>query len=313
MDAQRFDTLVRTLGVASRRHAVRLLVGGALGGLLARFGLEEAVATHGCRHTGANCTRPGQCCTGRCAGNGTCQPCRRASQCPSPPASEPCKQRVCTNTGTCVIKNKAKGTGCGGDRVCCGGACRLPEGGSDGDCFASNEGCCPNLVCQETKINGAFVNACCKPEGASCTADSVCCFTNCDPDTGKCKSCQGRECDTEHPCCPYYAEDCENGFCGGCAPKGWACSAERPCCPGEGACEKGFCGGCVRTFDPTDPTSGNPPCPQNGAVCCDTDCTEGVCASEQGGPCARDVDCFTCWENFPDQCTDACVAGECAF
>jgi hypothetical protein len=80
MDPTRFDRLTRAFGMSSCRHAVRFLAGNALGALLARRGLEPASATHGCRHTGAGCTKPGQCCSGRCAGNDTCQLCTRASQ-----------------------------------------------------------------------------------------------------------------------------------------------------------------------------------------------------------------------------------------
>jgi hypothetical protein len=175
-------------------------------------------------------------------------------------------------------------------------------------CTSTGKRCCRKLQCQETKINGAFVNACCKAEGESCTVDSACCFTNCD--AGKCKSCQGRPCDNERPCCPYFEGRCEGGFCGGCATEGQGCHAERPCCLDEGTCQNGFCGGCIRAFTPED---GNPPCPQNGALCCDTACTGGVCASPKDGPCARNVDCKTCADDFPASCPGACVGGTCAF
>lgn len=45
MDGQRFDGLTRELaGPQTRRHALRLLAGGTLGAVLARFGLEQASA-----------------------------------------------------------------------------------------------------------------------------------------------------------------------------------------------------------------------------------------------------------------------------
>ena len=84
---------------------------------------------------------------------------------------------------------------------------------------------------------------------------------------------------------------------------------QRPCCPdNEGpdaaVCTNGLCGGCVRSSD------GIPSC-AGGILCCDTNCTGGVCLSQIGGPCAFDKDCEACDDN-PDQCTDACVAGKCA-
>jgi hypothetical protein len=303
MDPQRFDTLVRTLGTSSRRHAIRLLVGGALGGLLARLGPEGASATHGCRHTGAGCSKPSQCCSGRCAGNDTCQPCSRASQCPAPPASEPCKQRVCTSTGRCVIKKKPNSTGCGGERVCCGGVCRLPLHHA---CSGNNAECCPKFVCQDTVVNGNRQLFCCRQDGLSCTADAVCCTTNCDADSGTCTTCQGRPCGaSDPPCCTRWA--CEDGFCGGCANAGRPCTATtRPCCAGSGDCIDGWCGGCIRRENLTSV----PGCSSGGVPCCDTDCTSGVCLSALGGDCAVDEDCEAC-SNDPNQCDGACDNGTC--
>ena len=53
MDDRRFDDLARVLGrTPTRRHALRLLAGGALGGLLGWRLREEAGANHGCHHNG---------------------------------------------------------------------------------------------------------------------------------------------------------------------------------------------------------------------------------------------------------------------
>jgi len=173
-------------------------------------------------------------------------------------------------------------------------------------CAFSGGHCCGKLQCDYNYFTDSVPNDtfCCKPDGASCTSHESCCSTYCEADTDTCKTCRGRDCTGQPDCCPQWG--CEKGFCGGCADFGQGCNAEHPCCADNGACDKGFCGGCVRTLDPTDPTSGNPPCPQNGAYCCDTDCTGGVCVSQQGGPCARNVDCRTCYENFPNQCDGAC-------
>ena len=70
MDALRFDTLTRALTRdSSRRVALQLLTGAALGGLLTAVGLLPAEATHfDCRHVRKSCTRSRQCCSGRCRG-----------------------------------------------------------------------------------------------------------------------------------------------------------------------------------------------------------------------------------------------------
>ena len=70
MKEQRFDALTRSLTRgASRRGTIRLLVGGALGGLLTDFGAPHAGAMHfDCRHVGKRCRHGQQCCSGRCRG-----------------------------------------------------------------------------------------------------------------------------------------------------------------------------------------------------------------------------------------------------
>jgi hypothetical protein len=172
MDADRFDTLVRAFGTASRRHTVRLLTGGVLGGLLTRFGVEGTSAKHaGCRHTGADCTRPGQCCSGRCADNDTCQPCTRAGQCPEPPASAPCKQRFCTNGGTCVIQNRADDTECGGVKICCSGSCVNPQT-NETHCGTCANGCTGNDACQR---GTCFPRSICPANADLCGAPNIVC------------------------------------------------------------------------------------------------------------------------------------------
>jgi hypothetical protein len=171
-------------------------------------------------------------------------------------------------------------------------------------CLTAKRHCCGKLACDNTFAHGTYDYFCCKVDGAACTPgtpETPCCSSYCDADTKICKTCRGRACAGQQDCCPLW--DCEDGFCGGCADFGWACTDVHPCCSENDDCTNGFCGGCVRAFSPE---SGNPPCPQNGALCCDTECNGGICVSEQGGPCARDVDCRTCYENFPDQCDGAC-------
>jgi hypothetical protein len=183
-------------------------------------------------------------------------------------------------------------------------------------CSNTNKRCCGKLSCDSTFANGEFGEFCCKLDDASCkpgASEPGCCSTYCDAETETCRTCQGRPCDANRPCCPQW--NCENDFCGGCAIEGAGCHDHRPCCPGIENCTNGYCGGCIRSLEPEGVTQ----CFSGGVPCCDTECTiysssgeSGFCVSEQGGPCARDVDCRTCFDNFPtNQCDGACDNGEC--
>jgi hypothetical protein len=112
----------------------------------------------------------------------------------------------------------------------------------------------------------------CLREGATCDTAGVCCSGTCDflVKDGSCAPCRGRSCSAEHPCCGRL--DCVNGFCDGCRDRATSCTT--------------------------------------AAHCCFSDCTSGACLSAQGGPCARDADCRSCYLN--GACTNACVNGSCA-
>ena len=67
MDGNRFDDATRALaaaGTTSRRQALRLLAGSALGGVLVLLGRGEAAAA--CQANGTRCKEGKQCCSGRC-------------------------------------------------------------------------------------------------------------------------------------------------------------------------------------------------------------------------------------------------------
>ena len=106
---------------------------------------------------------------------------------------------------------------------------------------------------------------------------------------------EGISCTTEESCCSGSCDFLVKG--GTCAPcRGRSCDASRPCCGGQ-VCTNGYCGGC-----------------RDRATSCtaNTDCcfTSGACLSAQGGRCARDVDCHTCY--LGHNCNGACVNGTCA-
>jgi hypothetical protein len=113
----------------------------------------------------------------------------------------------------------------------------------------------------------------CKSEGTSCTSTTfeTCCSGTCDSlvKGGTCAPCKGRSCDATRPCCG--GQDCTNGYCGGCRDRATSCTVD--------------------------------------SQCCFSNCTSGACLSAQGGRCARDVDCRTCY--LGHNCQGACVNGTC--
>ena len=198
MDAHRFDRIAKTLSTSgSRRRVLGGLLGGTLGGLLARLDPEEAAATHtGCRHNGTRCSRPGQCCSGWCAGDNTCQPCTRVGQCPAPPASEPCKKRVCTSTGKCALQNKVAGSACLDD----GNACTIDMCNESGECTHRN------------RTGEACTTSPCEASTCSCQ-DSTC--APCTPSATPCshaspETCCSAICASAHqvPGCPPGVDTC---------------------------------------------------------------------------------------------------------
>ena len=160
MNPKRFDTLTMTLSTtATRRGVVRLLAALPItGGLITRLvgSSPEALASHGCRHAGKACARPGQCCTGTCLRNGTCS-CNGRNRCPRP--TNPCKKAGCKSSGRCVIKNEAAGVACSDDGnpctkdVCDGsGQCTHPPGASGTVCREAS--CTDGLVTLEATCDG---------------------------------------------------------------------------------------------------------------------------------------------------------------
>jgi hypothetical protein len=274
---------------------------------------EVTAASHGCRHTGARCTKPGQCCSGRCAGNGTCQLCTRASQCPAPPASEPCKKRVCTGAGKCVIRNQAEGTECSDGFDCttgdsCDGNGRCVGTPDDTLCLRGEtctEGKC---LCASGKVvcGGACVGGnCCEGDlGVTCKDGEKCCSPNgcinvLGDDVENCGDC-GVVCD------PDSADRCTNGTCS-CGVE--VCIGSEVCkvtgceCPDATACQdiceegKVKCG--VECLDCPPPPPGIPRPGDDPTTCCaGSYCPcNGRCCSEKG-------DCFQTFDSTTNQLVD---------
>ena len=216
MDANRFDVVVRRFGATTRRGGLRLLVGGALGGLPALLGRGEAAA---CRLVGKPCTRSGQCCAGaRCKG-GRCRCksthykcgticCLLGANCNSLP-----EDPVCTNgakqggdpcdpvlpgqcaSGTCGCRLYSPPNLCSCREADCAairGLCEVRQDCCQGECLSASAAC-----------GGG--ERCCRPLGVgeACKGDCDCCGA---PDSLLCR--RGR-------CCiPEFAECPGGGCCG---------------------------------------------------------------------------------------------------
>ncbi len=140
MDSERFDLMIRQLGVATNRRSVlRLLAGGVLG--LAGLGPAGARATT-CSNGHTLCNRPGHCCSG------ICLPRDRAGR------------RYC---------------GCGAGMTLCGGQC-VDLQTDMGNCGTCGEICASGLVgvacvqgvCHQISCPAAQVDPC---NGHCCDGD----------------------------------------------------------------------------------------------------------------------------------------------
>jgi hypothetical protein len=163
MDDQRFDALAKTLSRTSRRRALRLFAGGALGAALTRVGLSSAGAQDGTvtasgsgGGTGDRCNDSHDCKRGlRCCG----------SRCRSISTDE-------NNCGSC-------GTKCGAGETCVNGGCfRNCRSARQGVC---NTNACGSLCGCNTTLSGAGV---CESLRGSCT-DARACNSNSDCRSGQ--------------------------------------------------------------------------------------------------------------------------------
>ncbi len=164
MDSRRFDHLTRMLVTESptRRGALRLLAGGAVGAVLGVLQPAGTDAVHfGCRHVGRRCDRARQCCSGLCQG---------------PRGNKTCRAH---DEGTCLLVQDAcgpegdHGNGCGtGVREELGSChCLITTGGAS--YCADGRYCAP---CQRDKecaraygVPGAACVACPNcPDGTMC-------------------------------------------------------------------------------------------------------------------------------------------------
>jgi len=268
VDGQRFDDLTRSVTGISRRHALRLVAGGAIGGLATLLDRDGAAA---CRRIRRACTRDNQCCSGRCdSQRGRCQgSCRNgqklcngrcianASPCGAvpnppvlPPAPAPSGLIPCAGV---QVDPRTDEANCGA----CGRAC--PAGGRcvDGECFCpAGTSRCPGIDrCVDLLTDPANCAAC----GNRCGPGQTCV-------DGRCQTVACAGADTSGVC-PNDPNDPSVGV---------SCSSTNLDC----ICAMGADGGTACVIpDPISPF----PCRTN------SDCTE-VCGCAGAGPFAC-IDC----------------------
>ena len=165
------DNLARTLATGqSRRAALKQLVGGIAGALLASTLPGRAASAAKCQPKGGSCAGDSDCCSGLTCQSGVCGP----SKCRSNGTS--CTNNVQCCSGTCC--NGVCCTNCvpcaGGGVFCCDGAqcCETCFSARQGPCSSEPQfQCCSGLICQNS--------TCCGPQGTSCVLPSDCCSGTC--------------------------------------------------------------------------------------------------------------------------------------
>ena len=161
MDHDRFDALARSLGdVATRRHALRLLVGSALGAALGLLGGDGARATHGgaCKHVDRRCANDRDCCSGRCR-RGRCR--KTTDPDPACAGGDGCSGGVaiwCGPGGSmdCWCATTVEG----------GGICNW-DNGCGAECATSAD-CGPDAVCVDAPCCGTTTGNVCVAFGMRC-------------------------------------------------------------------------------------------------------------------------------------------------
>lgn len=179
MDAERFDTLIRSLTAGSSR---RRTLGVAFGGILGLRGLAAATARKRKKKCKKKCGLCRKCKKGKCkattgASCGICRACDAAGQCVNVADNTPCDDGnlctindVCTN-GVCGGTSTNQGQVCGtsthgGTAIrCCNGVC------ADPDCLPSGT---TGVSC--TVDNTCFTLDCCAQQSANCQSDACFCF-----------------------------------------------------------------------------------------------------------------------------------------
>ena len=345
-----FDSLARGLasGAVSRRQAVRLLGGAALGSALALIpGVASAAPQTGgvtkCKNLFEKCITNVECCSRFCDKNG--------KQCACPPeaglacnnrcvpkchdTTDPCKVSLCDpTTGNCVVGNAPNGTPCEDGNLCTvGDTCQSGQcqAGRVTICEASSNPCAV-LECDRTtglcEPQPANAGAVCRPAQGECDLPALCTGTDlgCPDNPLKAVGTVCREaagpCDVAEVCNGTSAQCPENEF----LPAGTVClEAQGPCagpslCSGNSAqCPENpllpDTSVCREAAGPCDVpefcTGTSNQCPENEFLPAGTICLEsqGPCA----GPSLCSGNSATCPDNpfLPDTTICRPAANQC--
>lgn len=184
MDAQRFDSLSRTIAVGGTRRSV---LRGVLGGLALLLPGARALAAppdgHGNKPLGKQCNQHFQCETGYCdPATGTCGGCSINADCDD---GDPCTYDVCGSESHHCFHDPipdcraCTGSGrCPHGGECCGGRC-CPDGSVCGASPSGEPACCAicsnGVTCCDVPDQQEFlINVCFEPCGFCCPGTAHC-------------------------------------------------------------------------------------------------------------------------------------------
>lgn len=208
MDADRFDRFASNVGRATtRRGALRLLAGGALGAVLSVLGLAGVGANHtGCRHVGKPCARKAQCCSGVCKGPTGAKTCRAHHVGTCQAGQDWCTQGAAASCGPpclCFVTT-GKARFCGRPTLFCATCAR------DKDCqgVTGTGSACMECAAACAEGTGCVPHCPCAPDGSACTVGPECCGGGCPG--GTCCRTAGQPCAAPGQCC---SDVCVAGKC----------------------------------------------------------------------------------------------------
>jgi hypothetical protein len=309
MNPSNFDDLTKALAnSSSRRHALRVIVTTAVGGLLGLTSVSTAFGRH--QHRTKKTSKP----SGSPPSNSKCAKFCAAVFGPNTPAANTCTSdaahnkmgnlcQKCNGNASsicCTTTGGYCGTGatcCStsmGER-CCSGVCVQADCCDDGDC-GNGQKCCSGTCadcCTDSDCggNGATCQGgtcvqTCVSAGGTCTMTSQCCSgLTCDAFTCRVCTSVGGMCTMDNDCCGNM--DCPSGNC--CVrsnipgPNDQICTATTQCCDaGAGAiCEDpphvGVVPRCCFPQGASVPGGCSGSTPFSDPRCCFLSCEEGAC------------------------------------
>jgi hypothetical protein len=326
MNPSNFDELTKALASSSsRRHALRLIVTTAVGGLFGLTSISTAFGRNPLRTKtnkpspppgnsncakwcaqvfGPNTPAAGQCTSDAAKGRGLCATCGTRN-----PSSICCVRNnrgFCNGTaGACCSGGQTPCFGCPSGQTCTSTGCCMPNCSATHNC--GDDGCggsCGTCTSPDTCVNGQCI---CVPDctAKACGSDDGCggmCQTGTCPTGATCQSgtcvctltVNGDPCNTGTDCCSGVC-DTTASTCVTCITAGHGiCSSGSDCCSNR--CNSGICN-CARTL--IDPCATDDDC--CSAVCCFNGNGERRCLRETGAGCVNGAEC----------CSNNCDNGRC--